>query len=30
MQCSEPMRRIDFETKDTSAVWPDVPMTAAN
>ncbi len=29
MQCSDPTRRIGLDTNDTSAVWPDVPMTAA-
>ena len=29
MQCSAPIRRIGFDTNDTSAVCPDVPMTAA-
>ena len=26
---TKPMRRIGLVTKDTSAVWPEVPMTAA-
>jgi hypothetical protein len=29
MQCNEPMRRIGFETNETSAVCPEVPMMAA-
>ena len=29
MQCADPMRHIGMVKKDTSAVCPDVPITAA-
>ena len=29
MQCIDPIRRIGFDTNETSAVCPDVPITAA-